>query len=222
VPKPIGNIVEWLFKLRKKVGPGFPLVIISAHPFDMLDEDLGWYGLGGHAMVGSDYQVDTDLFDYVFAGRTNKAITLKEFADQYVLNFNSIAYVGDTCGDMLAAKAAGAVSVAVTSGYHTRERLVETHPDLIFENTADFIKQFVDQLPDYIPPYESDDDDEGPPALESCYPIVLGHSQEHHYVVPMPNYIDIPIPRPTPHHIVVTATSLGSTLKTTPMPLYPV
>jgi phosphoglycolate phosphatase len=42
-------------------------------------------------------------------------------------------YIGDTTGDIVEARAAGVRTVAVTWGWHSRERLVAAHPDFLVE-----------------------------------------------------------------------------------------
>ncbi len=42
-------------------------------------------------------------------------------------------YIGDTAGDIVEARAAGVRSVAVTWGWHNRERLAAVHPDFLVD-----------------------------------------------------------------------------------------
>ncbi len=42
-------------------------------------------------------------------------------------------YIGDTTGDIVEARAAGVRTVAVTWGWHSRERLVAAHPDFLVD-----------------------------------------------------------------------------------------
>ncbi|MBM4315434.1 MAG: HAD family hydrolase [Deltaproteobacteria bacterium] len=42
-------------------------------------------------------------------------------------------YIGDTCGDILEARAAGVKSVAVTWGWHDRKRLLAVGPDFLID-----------------------------------------------------------------------------------------
>ncbi len=46
-------------------------------------------------------------------------------------------YIGDTKGDILEGREAGAVTVAVTWGWHTREKLAEGNPDYIIHSPKD-------------------------------------------------------------------------------------
>ena len=49
-------------------------------------------------------------------------------------------YVGDTKGDMIEGKKAGAVTVAVTWGWHTAEKLTEASPDYMVHTPAELEK----------------------------------------------------------------------------------
>ncbi|MFQ5620614.1 MAG: HAD family hydrolase [Candidatus Nanoarchaeia archaeon] len=51
-----------------------------------------------------------------------------------------IFYIGDTKGDMLEAKEAGVKSVAVTWGYHPKERIKEANPDFIADTPEELRK----------------------------------------------------------------------------------
>jgi phosphoglycolate phosphatase len=49
-------------------------------------------------------------------------------------------YVGDTKGDMIEGKKAGAITVAVTWGWHTREKLTQASPDHMVHTPAELQK----------------------------------------------------------------------------------
>ena len=48
-------------------------------------------------------------------------------------------YVGDTKGDMIEGKKAGALTVAVTWGWHTREKLADASPDHMVHTPAELV-----------------------------------------------------------------------------------
>jgi phosphoglycolate phosphatase len=54
-------------------------------------------------------------------------------------------YIGDTTGDIMEARAAGVRTVAVTWGWHSRERLAAAHPDFLVE-TPEGLLQMVSGL----------------------------------------------------------------------------
>ena len=49
-------------------------------------------------------------------------------------------YIGDTTGDIVEARAAGVRTVAVTWGWHSRERLVAARPDFLVETPEGLLK----------------------------------------------------------------------------------
>ena len=51
-------------------------------------------------------------------------------------------YVGDTRGDMIEGRQAGAAIVAVTWGWHSKAKLQETSPDYKVDTPADLVKLF--------------------------------------------------------------------------------
>ena len=53
--------------------------------------------------------------------------------EKYGIPREQAFYIGDTVGDILEARAAGVRSVAVTWGWHDRERLVAVSPDFIVD-----------------------------------------------------------------------------------------
>jgi phosphoglycolate phosphatase len=53
--------------------------------------------------------------------------------EKYGIPGEQALYVGDTAGDIVEARAAGVRSVAVTWGWHNRERLAAAHPDFLID-----------------------------------------------------------------------------------------
>jgi len=51
-------------------------------------------------------------------------------------------YVGDTRGDMLEGRQAGAATIAVTWGWHPEEKLREAEPDYVVHSPAELLKLF--------------------------------------------------------------------------------
>lgn len=132
-PSPIGNVVSQLRTL--KTFSDLTIGVVSAHPqVDLLEEAI-------------KYKLCPDVFDreMLYGGVTSKRDFLRGFvtSTEFNRNANNIIFVGDTVSDVAAAKSAGAISVAVCCGYHTRERLLTAAPDLIYDTTSDFIDDFV-------------------------------------------------------------------------------
>lgn len=55
-----------------------------------------------------------------------------------------VIVIGDTAADVAAARAIEAVAVAVSSGYETRERLLECQPDFLLRDLGEFLGTVMD------------------------------------------------------------------------------
>lgn len=67
--------------------------------------------------------------DFLFSKKEKIAFALQKYGMAPQQTF----YVGDTAGDIVEARDAGVKSVAVTWGWHERERLVAVRPDFIVD-----------------------------------------------------------------------------------------
>lgn len=56
-------------------------------------------------------------------------------------------YVGDTKGDVLEGRKAGAITVAVAWGWHTPEMLAEGNPDYLVDTPEELVRLFREQAP---------------------------------------------------------------------------
>jgi phosphoglycolate phosphatase-like HAD superfamily hydrolase len=117
---PIASAVQQLHKLAAT--GRYHLGVVSLHPKDALISEAMEYGL-----------VDTVFpSESIFGGVRNKGVFLKEFASR-ITNAESVqpqfVFVGDTVGDVEAARCAGITSIAVCGGYHSMERLAESQRD---------------------------------------------------------------------------------------------
>jgi phosphoglycolate phosphatase len=68
-------------------------------------------------------------FDFLFS----KKEKIDHALEKYGILREKAFYIGDTAGDILEARAAGIRSVAVTWGWHDRERLLAVHPDFLID-----------------------------------------------------------------------------------------
>ena len=59
--------------------------------------------------------------------------------EKYEIPREKAFYIGDTAGDILEARAAGVRSVAVTWGWHDRERLLAVHPDFLIDSPEELL-----------------------------------------------------------------------------------
>ena len=137
LPKPMPGAVRAVRYLATR----FPLFMVSACPKITLEEDLKRFGIfdcfiGG--IAGECYNKSIDIVEMI--GRLCVAqieVLPKQCGVPCSLD-GHVIYVGDTTGDINAAKAAGVISVAVSGGYHTYESLVVARPDLIFDSLEAF------------------------------------------------------------------------------------
>ena len=77
------------------------------------------------------------IFDDVFGSdiHTSKIKKIELIKQRY--HADNYAYIGDTVGDVKEGKKAGIKTIAVTWGWHTKQQLEVSHPDLIVERVPD-------------------------------------------------------------------------------------
>ena len=127
---PFPGIVEILAVLSEK----HPVLIITANDSSLVKKFLIGNGLHRiHDVVGSD--TETSKVKKIRAAR-------KRFLD------HAPFYIGDTRGDMIEAKRAGAFPVGAGWGWHSRERLLSANPLHILEQKEDLIPFFEYVSPD--------------------------------------------------------------------------
>ncbi len=99
--------------------------IITSNRTDYVEEFLGKYGITGvRAVVGAD--VDTSKIRKILRTRRRERECVPW-------------YVGDTLGDMLEGKRAGARVAAVGWGWHDPQRLARGAPDHFFREPSDLL-----------------------------------------------------------------------------------
>lgn len=98
------------------------LAVVSSNGLRTISGMLGRYGLASYfdKILGSDFHF-------------SKTEKIAHAMATYGVPRERTFYIGDTVGDVREAKAAGVVAVAVTWGWHDRERLVAAGPDLIVD-----------------------------------------------------------------------------------------
>lgn len=98
------------------------LAIISSNGFPTISTMLARFGFAPFfdAILGSDF-----LF--------SKTEKIDHARQRYAASRERTFYIGDTAGDIVEAKEAGVRAVAVTWGWHSRERLVAAGADLVVD-----------------------------------------------------------------------------------------
>ena len=120
--------------LRRLASNNVRLAVFSAHPQVELDKEAQRYGV-------------RDLF-YVFEGSIkNKTDRIKAFMQEISASRDNTFYAGDTTVDIVAGRAAGVVTIGVTTGYHTRARLESAKPDHIIETLEGVVPIILNHSP---------------------------------------------------------------------------
>lgn len=119
-PFPYEGIRETLEKMKEQ---GHIMALVSSHPQEALEREA------------KAYDVD-HFFAKIVGSAMDKAIVISELHKEFGIALERTIYIGDTVQDMRAAKRARVRSVAVYTGYHTREVLLQERPDLLLEHVG--------------------------------------------------------------------------------------
>ena len=119
---------EGLLPVVAAMNRRYPLVIISSGDENTIRNELTRFGFEGcfRAILGSDFLL-------------SKIDKINHAVSEYHADKNQTYYVGDTTGDIREAKMAGVKTVAVTWGWHNRERLAAAHPDFIIDKPLELL-----------------------------------------------------------------------------------
>ena len=123
--KPFPGMVPVLEALQKE----HLLVVVSSNGFRTISKMLEHFGFERffQGILGSDF---------LFSKKDKIAHALL----QYGIDRERTFYIGDTTGDILEAREAGVRTVAVTWGWHSREKLVAVHPDFLVDKPEDLLQ----------------------------------------------------------------------------------
>ena len=105
------------------------LLVISSNGSKTIRKMLVRFGFDPFfkEILGADFLVSKkEKIDYALA--------------KYGMPAERTFYIGDTAGDIREARAAGVRSVAVTWGWHSRERLAAAHPDFLVDTPEGLLK----------------------------------------------------------------------------------
>ena len=124
VTRPFTNLIPVLAELKKRHG----LVIISSNSSFAIRLMLAKFGFEPYFddILGADFNFS----------KIEKILYVK---GHYGTNGGHTFYVCDTAGDIREAREAGVKTVAVTWGWHPRERLERAKPDAIIEKPEDLL-----------------------------------------------------------------------------------
>ena len=122
--RPVEGLIPVLGELKKRHG----LVIISSNSTFAVRLMLARFGF-------EPYFDDVLGADFNFS-KVEKILYAK---GHYGMDARRTAYICDTAGDIREAREAGVKTVAVTWGWHPRERLERARPDAIVEKPGDLL-----------------------------------------------------------------------------------
>lgn len=108
---------------------GHPIGVVSSHPQSHLSNEAERYGIHSR-------------FDVISGDHRDKTPELVRLCAHYGVDPSNACYVGDMTFDIQAAKRAGMVSLAVTTGYHPRELLEAERPDGLFDSLTELTTAF--------------------------------------------------------------------------------
>lgn len=116
--KPFSGLIPILAALQKD----HILTVVSSNGSRTIRKMLARFGF-------DPYFREIFGFDFLFS----KKEKIDHALEKYGIPREKAFYIGDTAGDILEARAAGIRSVAVTWGWHDRERLLAVHPDFLID-----------------------------------------------------------------------------------------
>jgi phosphoglycolate phosphatase-like HAD superfamily hydrolase len=119
---PGSEITLSLLKERNK-----KVALLSSHPTENLEKEIDEYSLRKY-------------FDFVVGGVSDKIANLQNICDKLTIPPMYSAYVGDMIADVIAAKALGITSIAITTGYHSKEVLEKEGPDYLIEDISKIVE----------------------------------------------------------------------------------
>ncbi len=117
-PKPFPKVKLILRYLKLK---GIKLIILSSHPQKEIEKELKRYKLG-------------DYFRCIYGGIHDKTSGIVRVIKDNKLKRRETAFVGDMTSDIKAGKKTKVITIAVTWGYHLKDKLLEAKPDYIINN----------------------------------------------------------------------------------------
>jgi len=120
------SVVEGMAEAVRELSPSYGLVIISSTVTASIRSLLDKFGL-------------TDCFAEILGSdiRSSKADKIKMIMNQFKLSAEDCVFVTDTLGDIGEASQVGVGSIAVSWGFHSRERLERGKPFRVVEKPED-------------------------------------------------------------------------------------
>lgn len=126
-PKHYGKIKAFLFA-KKAIewlkAKGLKVIVFSSHNQKLLEKEIVDYSLEG-------------MVDFVYGSLPDKREKIEQLVSAHRIERKKTLYVGDMVHDIETAKQAGIRSVAVLSGYDSREKLDKARPDFVIKDLGE-------------------------------------------------------------------------------------
>jgi phosphoglycolate phosphatase len=118
-----------IFPVLQELKKNNILTVISSNISKVIHAILSRYGFNGcfREVLGADYGY-------------SKEEKILHAMNSFQMKKEKTFYVGDTVGDIKEARLAGVKTVAVTWGWHNKERLEMASPDYVIETPDDLLK----------------------------------------------------------------------------------
>ena len=122
---PFYDLAPVLDKLKKDNA----LVVISSNESEAINTVLARHQFNGYfeEVFGSDFMF-------------SKRRKIIHAMDKFRMGGDSTFYIGDTAGDIKEARMAGVMTVAVTWGWHSREKLEAAGPDYLIDKPKELLQ----------------------------------------------------------------------------------
>lgn len=103
---------------------GLKVIVFSSHNQRLLAQEAEDFGVAG-------------FIDSIYAGIDDKRDEIEALVRKHEIRREKTVYAGDMVHDIETAKIAGLKSIAVLSGYDSRERLEKAAPDFMIEDIGE-------------------------------------------------------------------------------------
>jgi len=125
------EIHEAILPVLEQLSKNHMMVIVSSNETDTIRQTLERFGIDHYFqdILGADKGYSKDE-------KIQIAMYLFAIAQDHIY------YIGDTTGDIREARNAGAHPVAVTWGWHSKERILAAHPDFVADTPEELLQYF--------------------------------------------------------------------------------
>ncbi len=119
---------DGLIPVLAALGKDHLLAVVSSNGYRTIRTMLDRFGFAPYfrEILGADFRI-------------SKKEKIAYALEKYKIPGERAFYIGDTAGDILEARAAGISSVAVTWGWHSRERLAAAGPDFLVDTPEELL-----------------------------------------------------------------------------------